>query len=376
MSELPSVNPWLDPSQKPYIQIENVTKKFGDFTAIDHLNLDIYKNEFFSLLGPSGCGKTTLLRMLAGFEKVSEGRILLDGEDISEIPPHLRPINMMFQSYALFPHMTVEKNIAFGLKQDNLPTNEINQRVEEMLELVELSDFAKRKPNQLSGGQSQRVALARSLAKRTKLLLLDEPLGALDKRLREQTQFELMDIHEKLEVTFVIVTHDQEEAMTVSSRIGVMDSGNLIQVATPTEIYEAPVNKDVADFIGDVNILRGIYKGQNDVGTQLHSDDSDSIVFATQEVGASTGDEMWFAIRPEKLEISKKKPKNQHNILKGLIEDIAYGGSFSTYHVRLDSGRILKAIRANRVRTEEHHLTWEDEVYLHWEPHSAVVLLS
>jgi len=376
MSELPSVNPWLDPSQKPYIQIENVTKKFGDFTAIDNLNLDIYKNEFFSLLGPSGCGKTTLLRMLAGFEKVTNGRILLDGEDISEIPPHLRPINMMFQSYALFPHMTVEKNIAFGLKQDNLPPKEINQRVEEMLQLVELTDFAKRKPNQLSGGQSQRVALARSLAKRPKLLLLDEPLGALDKRLREQTQFELMDIQEKLEVTFVIVTHDQEEAMTVSSRIGVMDSGNLIQVATPTEIYEAPVNKDVADFIGDVNILRGIYKGQNDVGTQLHSDDSDSIVFATQEVGASTGDEMWFAIRPEKLEISKKKPTDQHNILNGRIEDIAYGGSFSTYHVRLDNGRILKAIRANRVRTEEHHLTWEDEVYLHWAPHSAVVLLS
>ena len=376
MSELPSVNPWLDPSQKPYIQIENVTKKFGDFTAIDNLNLDIYKNEFFSLLGPSGCGKTTLLRMLAGFEKVTNGRILLDGEDISEIPPHLRPINMMFQSYALFPHMTVEKNIAFGLKQDNLPPNKINQRVEEMLQLVELTDFAKRKPNQLSGGQSQRVALARSLAKRPKLLLLDEPLGALDKRLREQTQFELMDIQEKLEVTFVIVTHDQEEAMTVSSRIGVMDSGNLIQVATPTEIYEAPVNKDVADFIGDVNILRGIYKGQNDVGTQLHSDDSDSIVFATQEVGASTGDEMWFAIRPEKLEISKKKPTDQHNILNGRIEDIAYGGSFSTYHVRLDNGRILKAIRANRVRTEEHHLTWEDEVYLHWAPHSAVVLLS
>jgi len=376
MSELPSVNPWLDPSQKPYIQIENVTKKFGDFIAIDNLNLDIYKNEFFSLLGPSGCGKTTLLRMLAGFEKVTEGKILLDGEDISEIPPHLRPINMMFQSYALFPHLTVEKNIAFGLKQDKLPPNEINERVVEMLELVELSDFAKRKPNQLSGGQSQRVALARSLAKRPKLLLLDEPLGALDKRLREQTQFELMDIQEKLEVTFVIVTHDQEEAMTVSSRIGVMDSGNLIQVATPTEIYESPVNKDVADFIGDVNILRGIYKGQNEVGTQLHSDDSDSIVFATQEVDASTGDEMWFAIRPEKLEISKKKPTNQHNILNGTIEDIAYGGSFSTYHVRLDNGRILKAIRANRVRTEEHHLTWEDEVYLHWAPHSAVVLLS
>jgi len=376
MSETLSASPWLNSSEKPYIQIENVTKKFGDFTAIDNLNLDIYKNEFFSLLGPSGCGKTTLLRMLAGFEKITDGRILLDGEDISEIPPHLRPINMMFQSYALFPHMTVEKNIAFGLKQDNLPENKIRQRVEEMLELVELTDFAKRKPNQLSGGQSQRVALARSLAKRPKLLLLDEPLGALDKRLREQTQFELMDIQEKLEVTFVIVTHDQEEAMTVSSRIGVMDSGNLVQVATPTEIYEAPINKDVADFIGDVNILQGVYKGQNETGTQLESEDSKSIVFATQEVDASPGDMMWFAIRPEKLEISKKKPSDNHNILKGKIEDIAYGGSFSTYHVRLDNGRILKAIRANRERTEEHHLTWEDEVYLQWAPHSAVVLLS
>jgi len=376
MSENIKVSPWLDSSQKPYIQIQNVTKRFGEFTAIDNLTLDIYKNEFFSLLGPSGCGKTTLLRMLAGFEKITDGKILLDGEDISEIPPHLRPINMMFQSYALFPHMTVEKNIAFGLKQDNLPTNEINQRVEEMLELVELTDFANRKPNQLSGGQSQRVALARSLAKRPKLLLLDEPLGALDKRLREQTQFELMDIQEKLEVTFVIVTHDQEEAMTVSSRIGVMDSGNLVQVATPAEIYEAPINKDVADFIGDVNILKGIYKGQNEVGTQLFSEDSNSIVYATQEVGASVEDEMWFAIRPEKLEISKAAPSDDHNILKGTIEDIAYGGSFSTYHVKLDNGRILKAIRANRERTKEYHLTWDDEVYLQWAPNSAVVLLS
>jgi len=376
MTDLSSTNPWLDSNQKPYIQIENVTKKFGEFTAIDNLSLDIYKNEFFSLLGPSGCGKTTLLRMLAGFEDVTNGRILVDGEDMSNIPPHLRPINMMFQSYALFPHMTVEKNIAFGLKQDKLPEDEINQRVEEMLELVELTNFAKRKPNQLSGGQSQRVALARSLAKSPKLLLLDEPLGALDKRLREQTQFELMDIQEKLEVTFVIVTHDQEEAMTVSSRIGVMDSGNLIQVATPTEIYEAPVNKDVADFIGDINLLKGVYKGNNKKGTELLSEDSKSIVFATQEVDAKLEDTMWFAIRPEKLEISKKKPSNDLNVLKGIVEDIAYGGSFSTYHVKLDNGRILKAIRANRVRTEEHHLTWDDEVYLHWSPDSAVVLLS
>ena len=376
MSENTPVSPWLDSTQKPYIQIENVTKKFGDFTAIDNLSLDIYKNEFFSLLGPSGCGKTTLLRMLAGFEKITNGKILLDGEDISEIPPHLRPINMMFQSYALFPHMTVEKNIAFGLKQDKMPENLINQRVEEMLELVELTDFAKRKPNQLSGGQSQRVALARSLAKRPKLLLLDEPLGALDKRLREQTQFELMDIQEKLKVTFVIVTHDQEEAMTVSSRIGVMDSGNLIQVATPAEIYEAPINKDVADFIGDVNLFKGIYKGQNEIGTQLLSDDSNSIVYATQKVDAAIGNQLWFALRPEKLEISKRLPKNEHNILKGTIEDIAYGGSFSTYHVKLQNGTILKAIRANRERTKEHHLTWGDEVFLQWAPHSAVVLLS
>jgi len=376
MSENTPVSPWLDSTQKPYIQIKNVTKRFGDFAAIDNLTLDIYKNEFFSLLGPSGCGKTTLLRMLAGFEKITDGKILLDGEDISEIPPHLRPINMMFQSYALFPHMTVEKNIAFGLKQDKIPENLINQRVEEMLELVELTDFAKRKPNQLSGGQSQRVALARSLAKRPKLLLLDEPLGALDKRLREQTQFELMDIQEKLKVTFVIVTHDQEEAMTVSSRIGVMDSGNLIQVATPAEIYEAPINKDVADFIGDVNLLKGIYKGQNEIGTQLLSDDSNSIVYATQKVDAAIGNQLWFALRPEKLEISKRLPKNEHNILKGTIEDIAYGGSFSTYHVKLQNGIILKAIRANRERTKEHHLTWGDEVFLQWAPHSAVVLLS
>ena len=376
MTDSSSTHPWQDPDQKPYIRIENVTKKFGDFTAIDNLSLDIYKSEFFSLLGPSGCGKTTLLRTLAGFENVTDGRILVDGEDMSDIPPHLRPINMMFQSYALFPHMTVEKNIAFGLKQDKLPDDVINQRVEEMLELVELTKFAKRKPNQLSGGQSQRVALARSLAKSPKLLLLDEPLGALDKRLREQTQFELMDIQEKLEVTFVIVTHDQEEAMTVSSRIGVMESGNLIQVATPTEIYEAPVNKDVADFIGDVNLLKGIYKGKDKEGTQLLSEDSNSIVYATQEVEAELEDTIWFAIRPEKLEISKRKPSNDINVLQGVIEDIAYGGSFSTYHVRLDNGRILKAIRANRVRTEEHHLTWEDEVYLHWSAHSAVVLLS
>ena len=376
MPDTNAIEPWLNTNQKPYIEIRDVTKKFGDFTAIDNLSLNIYKNEFFSLLGPSGCGKTTLLRMLAGFEKPTLGSIYLDGEEISNIPPHLRPINMMFQSYALFPHMNVEKNIAFGLKQDKLPKEEISQRVEEMLELVELSAFATRKPSQLSGGQRQRVALARSLAKRPKLLLLDEPLGALDKRLREQTQFELMDIQEKLGVTFIIVTHDQEEAMTVSSRIGLMNSGQLSQVATPTEIYEAPVNKEVAGFIGDVNFLEGVYDDTDDTGTRLSCKDADTIVYATQKTDAIVGQNLWFAIRPEKMEISKSKPDSNNNLLKGTIEDISYVGSISTYHVRLSSGKILIACRANRERSAEHQLTWEDEVYLHWLPHSAVVLDS
>jgi len=376
MPDTNAIEPWLNTNQKPYIEIRGVTKKFGDFTAIDNLSLNIYKNEFFSLLGPSGCGKTTLLRMLAGFEKPTLGSIYLDGEEISNIPPHLRPINMMFQSYALFPHMNVEKNIAFGLKQDKLPKEEISQRVEEMLELVELSAFATRKPSQLSGGQRQRVALARSLAKRPKLLLLDEPLGALDKRLREQTQFELMDIQEKLGVTFIIVTHDQEEAMTVSSRIGLMNSGQLSQVATPTEIYEAPVNKEVAGFIGDVNFLEGVYDDTDDTGTRLSCKDADTIVYATQKTDAIVGQNLWFAIRPEKMEISKSRPDSDNNLLKGTIEDISYVGSISTYHVRLSSGKILIACRANRERSAEHQLTWEDEVYLHWLPHSAVVLAS
>jgi len=376
MPDTNAIEPWLNTNQKPYIEIRGVTKKFGDFTAIDNLSLNIYKNEFFSLLGPSGCGKTTLLRMLAGFEKPTLGSIYLDGEEISNIPPHLRPINMMFQSYALFPHMNVEKNIAFGLKQDKLPKEEISQRVEEMLELVELSAFATRKPSQLSGGQRQRVALARSLAKRPKLLLLDEPLGALDKRLREQTQFELMDIQEKLGVTFIIVTHDQEEAMTVSSRIGLMNSGQLSQVATPTEIYEAPVNKEVAGFIGDVNFLEGVYDDTDDTGTRLSCKDADTIVYATQKTDAIVGQNLWFAIRPEKMEISKSRPDSDNNLLKGTIEDISYVGSISTYHVRLSSGKILIACRANRERSAEHQLTWEDEVYLHWLPHSAVVLDS
>jgi putrescine transport system ATP-binding protein len=249
--------PWDDPLAEPLIRFERITKRFGDFTAIEDVSLDIYEREFFALLGPSGCGKTTLMRMLAGFENPTEGRILLDGDDISSIPPHKRPVNMMFQSYALFPHMSVADNIAFGLKQDSLPKGEIAARVDEMLSLVKLEPFAKRKPDQLSGGQRQRVALARSVAKRPKVLLLDEPLGALDKKLREETQFELMDLQEKLGMTFLIVTHDQEEAMTVADRIAVMNDGTFEQIAPPSVIYEEPKSRYVAGFIGDINILEG-----------------------------------------------------------------------------------------------------------------------
>jgi len=369
-----ALQPWLDPTQKPYIQIQGVTKKFGDFVAIDHISLDVYQNEFFALLGPSGCGKTTLLRMLAGFETPTSGRILLDGEDVSTVPPHQRLVNMMFQSYALFPHMTVEKNIGFGLKQDKVPAAQIKKQVDDMLELVQLTAFAGRKPHQLSGGQRQRVALARSLVKRPKLLLLDEPLGALDKKLREQTQFELMNIQEELGITFMIVTHDQEEAMTVSSRIGLMINGQLEQVSTPSEIYEAPKTRFVSEFIGDVNLLEGRYAGSGEHGTAIKCKESDSEMHATQALDVLEGTTIWVAIRPEKLEISKQPPEGTPNVLKGKVWDIGYGGSFSTYHVHLPNGKTMTAVRANRERSVEKTITWEDEVYLSWAPKSAVVL--
>lgn len=376
MPDKPEFQPWLDPQETPYIQIEGVTKKYGEIVAIDHLSLDIYQKEFFALLGGSGCGKTTLLRMLAGFESPNEGRILLDGEDVSTIPPHLRPVNMMFQSYALFPHMNVEKNIGFGLKQEKVPAATIKKEVDKILELVQLEGFSKRKPHQLSGGQRQRVALARSLIKKPKLLLLDEPLGALDKKLRQQTQFELMGIQEELGITFMIVTHDQEEAMTVSSRVGVMDKGKLVQVSTPNEIYEAPQSRYVADFIGDVNMLEGRYDGVDDTGTGtiMKCKHSDNVLHATQNLEVSNGSLIWFAIRPEKLEISKQAPKQNFNVLKGKVWDIAYGGSFSTYHVHIGLDKTLTAVRANRERSDKHKITWDDEVYLSWSASSSVVL--
>ncbi|MCF4167499.1 polyamine ABC transporter ATP-binding protein [Zavarzinia compransoris] len=369
--------PWKDPQAKPYIRIVNVTKTFGDFVAVDNLSIDIYQREFFSLLGPSGCGKTTLLRMLAGFERPTSGRIELDGVDMSTVPPYERPVNMMFQSYALFPHMTVEENIAFGLRQDRVPKDERNARVEEMLGLVQLSKFAKRKPHQLSGGQRQRVALARSLVKKPKMLLLDEPLGALDKKLREQTQFELMNIQEQVGITFVIVTHDQEEAMTVSSRIAVMNHGRIAQVATPTEIYEFPNSRYVAEFIGDVNVFEGRLSEAAADHVRIAPVGGGGEIYVDRGTSAAQGATVWAAIRPEKIDVALTPPTDPSvNCIEGTVWDIGYLGNLTIYHVRLADGRKMTAAVANRTRLREQPITWDDTVYLTWAPDSAVVLVS
>ncbi|WP_319532940.1 ABC transporter ATP-binding protein [uncultured Cohaesibacter sp.] len=374
--------PWDDPDEKPLIRFDAVTKKFDDFTAIDNLNLKIYEREFFALLGPSGCGKTTLMRMLAGFEQPTTGSIMLRQEHLTEIPPHRRPVNMMFQSYALFPHMSVEQNIAFGLKQEKRPKAEIADRVEEMLTLVQLKPFAKRKPHQLSGGQRQRVALARSLAKKPKLLLLDEPLGALDRKLREQTQFELMTIQEKLGLTFVIVTHDQEEAMTVASRIALMEQGKLVQVSTPRNIYENPNCRYVADFLGDVNIIGGRIAGQGETEsdiTKLAWHETLAPLLVRLKPDAPTpekGSEGWIAVRPEKVRISRDMPTDTHNILKGKVLDIAYTGNISTYHVKTEDGQIIKSQEANLEHQRDRSITWDDEVFVHWRAGACVLLES
>ncbi|MDB5526177.1 MAG: Spermidine/putrescine transporter ATPase subunit [Rhizobium sp.] len=372
--------PWTDPNAVPFIRFENVTKRFGDFVAVDNLTLDIYEKEFFSLLGPSGCGKTTLMRMLAGFEEPTQGRILLQGKDISGVPPYKRPTNMMFQSYALFPHMTVARNVAFGLEQDNLPRAEIDARVEEMLSLVKLKEFSRRKPSQLSGGQRQRVALARSLAKRPKVLLLDEPLGALDRKLREETQFELMDIQHTLGLTFLIVTHDQEEAMTVSDRIAVMDKGIIMQVATPAEIYEAPNSRYVADFIGDINIFEGTVLSNDALAGQsgIVKLDLDGLTVAVeQDCAAVAGAKVAFAVRPEKVRISLDVPAaTSVNVAHGEVLDIGYLGDFSLFLVKLEDGRILRAAQANVSRLVDRPITFGDVVWLTWPADAGLVLTS
>jgi putrescine transport system ATP-binding protein len=368
--------PWDDPKAKPILRVSSVSKSYGSITAVDQLSLDIHRGEFFALLGPSGCGKTTLLRMLAGFERPDTGRIELDGIDMTAVPPYRRPVNMMFQSYALFPHMSVEGNIAFGLKQEGLPSREIRTRVAEVLALVQLEGYGKRKPHQLSGGQRQRVALARSLVKRPKMLLLDEPLAALDRKLREETQFELMTIQEQVGITFVIVTHDQDEAMTMASRIAVMDRGRIAQVATPTEIYEQPNSRYVADFIGSVNLFEGNYVGGEGPPT-IRCVEAGCDITIAQTLPISPGHRLWVAIRPEKLEISREPPpRGVPNSVSGVVWDIGYLGDFSTYRVKLDSGKIVSAVEANRMRLTERTITWEDRVYLRWAPQAAVALLT
>tara|TARA_B100000787_G_scaffold129457_1_gene98322 strand:- start:266 stop:1333 length:1068 start_codon:yes stop_codon:yes gene_type:complete len=353
-----------------------VTKNFGSFVAIDNLSLDIFEREFFALLGPSGCGKTTMMRMLAGFEPPSSGTIRLAGEDLGSVPPNKRSINMMFQSYALFPHLSVWENIAFGLRREGIAKQPLTDRVEEMLRLTRLEKFARRKPHQISGGQRQRVALARSLAKAPKLLLLDEPLGALDKKLRQDTQFELMDIQEKTGTTFVIVTHDQEEAMTVASRVAVMDEGRLVQVDTPDRIYEAPNSVYVADFIGDVNIIQG---RTNQQGDRVHISWSEGQppIIGTSSSNFGKDQSVHFAIRPEKISIWSDRPTasdDRANIVQGQIVDIAYLGNISTYHVKLPNGQMLKAQTANTRRIARRKFTWDDTVWLSWSATGGILL--
>ena len=368
--------PWKDPGATPYVRIERLTKKFGDFVAVDDVSLSIYRGEIFCLLGGSGCGKTTLLRVMAGFEPPTSGSIWIDGVDVTAMPPYERPVNMMFQSYALFPHMTVEQNVAFGLRQDKVPKREIAERVAEILGLVRMRQFAGRKPHQLSGGQRQRVALARSLVKRPKLLLLDEPLAALDKKLREHTQFELINIQETLGVTFVVVTHDQEEAMTLASRIGVMNHGEIIQVGTPTEIYEYPGSRFVADFIGSVNMFEGRLIEDEPDYVRVESADLGGVFHVGHGVSAAPNAIVWVALRPEKIHISRARPDNGHdNQVAGIVAEIAYLGDQSIYLVRLAGGRMVRVTQPNIVRQDSGgRITWEEPVWLSWNSSSPVVV--
>ena len=369
-----SFAPWNDPEAMPLIRIEGVTKQFGDFTAIDDVSLDIFSREFFALLGPSGCGKTTLMRMLAGFETPSAGRITIDGADMAGVPPNKRAVNMMFQSYALFPHLSVWENIAFGLKREGMDKDRISARVDEMLKLTQLSSLSKRKPHQLSGGQRQRVALARSLAKAPKLLLLDEPLGALDKKLRQETQFELMDIQEKTGTTFVIVTHDQEEAMTVASRVAVMNQGRLIQVDTPPVIYEMPNSVYVADFLGEATFFEGTVRRAGDLW-ELTWAEGEPPIRAKTPAAFTEGASAHYAIRPEKVEVHAERPEDD-NVIKGRVVDIGYLGNLSTYHVELSNGQIIKAQSFNTDRVTARRFTWGDEVWVNWTETCGVLLGS
>ena len=363
-------------SAQEYLRIVDVRKEFDGFVAVDDTNLTIRKGEIFALLGGSGSGKSTLLRCLAGFETPTRGRILLDGQEINALPPYERPINMMFQSYALFPHMTVEQNIAFGLKQDGMARDAIARRVGEMLELVQLQKLGKRKPHQLSGGQQQRVALARSLAKGPKLLLLDEPMGALDKKLRSKMQLELVNIIEQLGVTCVMVTHDQEEAMTMATRIAVMDQGWIQQIGKPDDIYEQPANRFVASFIGSVNLIEGVIDEDLPEYVTVRTADFPAPIYVGHGITGYEGQPVAFALRPEKVHIAKDEPEGGTNKARGVVEDIAYFGSHSVYHVRLPSGAKILSNFANMKRWDSDGITWNDEVWVSWDDNDGVVLTA
>jgi putrescine transport system ATP-binding protein len=367
--------PWLDPDAAPHIRVERLVKRFGDTHAVDDVSANIYRGELFALLGGSGCGKTTLLRMLAGFVTPDSGAIMIAGKDVGGLPPYERPVNMMFQSYALFPHMSVADNIAFGLRRDGLDKAEIGRRVGQVLELVQMAGFAKRKPQQLSGGQRQRVALARAIVKRPQVLLLDEPLSALDKKLREATQFELINIQEQIGITFIMVTHDQEEAMTLATRIAVMDKGKIVQIGKPNEIYEHPQNRFVADFIGSVNLFDGY------IGEVL----ADRATVVCEALGAdftigyappySACAAVCLAVRPEQIMLAKAdQPVDWVNRLTGRIKDMAYLGDTSVYHVALDNGKLLKATAANLGRWEDQPFERDEVVQLGWAPTASIVL--
>ena len=359
-----------------FVRIENVVKKFGDSTAVDNVNLTIAKNELFALLGSSGCGKSTLLRMLAGLETATSGKILVDGEDLASLPPYRRPVNMMFQSYALFPHMSVESNVAFGLKQEGTPKNEIKERVADALALVQMSKYAKRKPHQLSGGQQQRVALARSLVKRPKLLLLDEPMSALDKKIRQKTQLELVNIIEKVDVTCVMVTHDQEEAMTMASRLAVMSEGKIVQIGTPGEVYEYPNSRFSAEFIGSTNLFDGVTVEDEPDYVYIESPELPSRLYVSHGITGPLGMPVTVSVRPERIALTRKPPEGAFNWARGRITNVAYMGGYSLYHVKLDAGKTVIANVSSLAITELDTPSLGDEIYVRWSATAGVVLTS
>jgi putrescine transport system ATP-binding protein len=367
--------PWLDPSATAQILIEGVSKSYGASTAVDNITLSIYKGEMFALVGSSGCGKTTLLRMLAGFTHPTSGRISIDGVQMSAVAPHQRPVNMMFQSYALFPHMTVENNVGYGLRRMSLDDATRRTRVQEALEMVQLGALGKRKPHQLSGGQRQRVALARALIRRPKVLLLDEPLSALDKKLREQTQFELIDLQQKVGITFIVVTHDQDEAMALATRIAVMDHGQVVQVGTPAEIYEFPRSRFVADFVGTTNLFEGTVSACEGGLISVRCTETDSELLVDDQGRFSVGQRVWVALRPEKVRLAKQPASGARiNQLRGTVWELGYLGNRSTYRIRTASGKLVIVFAQNERRTSEAAIDWSDEVFVSWSADAAVVL--